>query len=803
MYTPRHAWILLECGRREAPGRSRKPNRKADGMAESEQRTLRAQVAGAKTQDVGSGGARVGHKILQSLGMREGEVLEVIGKRNTAVIALPPYPEDDGLDIVRLDGLQRVNADVGISDHVEVRRADLKPARRVTIAPAQKNLRLMGSGDALRRTLFRRPVVAGDVISTSVQRGAPSRATDGAGGGQDPEDIIRTFLQQSAYGLQEIRLRVVATNPRGVVQVVADTEIELLPEYVEAEAPSRADVTYDDIGGLGNTVEQVREMIELPLKHPELFQRLGIDPPKGVLLHGPPGTGKTLLAKAVANEADAQFYHIAGPEIMGRHYGESEQRLREIFQEAQQNAPSIIFIDEIDSIAPKREEVTGEVERRIVAQLLTLMDGLEQRLNVVVIGATNRVNAIDEALRRPGRFDREIVIGVPDTVGRREVLAIHTRGMPLSEDVDLDELARTTYGYVGADISALAREAAIDALRRYLPQIDLDKKEIPAEILDQLTVTRDDFLNAQRRVQPSAMREIMIQVPNVTWDDVGGLEDAKRALREGIELPLKHPDAFRRIGIRPAKGFLLYGPPGTGKTMLAKAVAREAEANFIATKSSDLLSKWYGESEQQVTRLFQRARQVAPTVIFIDEIDSLAPQRGGGLGEPAVTERVVNTILAEMDGLEELQGLVVIGATNRPTLLDPALLRPGRFDELVYVSVPEREGRLRILRIHTGEMPLAEDVDLETLADRTHGYTGADLEDLVRRAGLQAIREDLEMAEVPMRLFESALKETRASVTPEMEREYEELQEQLKRESPRGRQIGFTFGEQTAPRLAV
>ncbi len=772
-------------------------------MAESEQRTLRAQVAGAKTQDVGSGGARVGHKILQSLGMREGEVLEVIGKRNTAVIALPPYPEDDGLDIVRLDGLQRVNADVGISDHVEVRRADLKPARRVTIAPAQKNLRLMGSGDALRRTLFRRPVVAGDVISTSVQRGAPSRATDGAGGGQDPEDIIRTFLQQSAYGLQEIRLRVVATNPRGVVQVVADTEIELLPEYVEAEAPSRADVTYDDIGGLGNTVEQVREMIELPLKHPELFQRLGIDPPKGVLLHGPPGTGKTLLAKAVANEADAQFYHIAGPEIMGRHYGESEQRLREIFQEAQQNAPSIIFIDEIDSIAPKREEVTGEVERRIVAQLLTLMDGLEQRLNVVVIGATNRVNAIDEALRRPGRFDREIVIGVPDTVGRREVLAIHTRGMPLSEDVDLDELARTTYGYVGADISALAREAAIDALRRYLPQIDLDKKEIPAEILDQLTVTRDDFLNAQRRVQPSAMREIMIQVPNVTWDDVGGLEDAKRALREGIELPLKHPDAFRRIGIRPAKGFLLYGPPGTGKTMLAKAVAREAEANFIATKSSDLLSKWYGESEQQVTRLFQRARQVAPTVIFIDEIDSLAPQRGGGLGEPAVTERVVNTILAEMDGLEELQGLVVIGATNRPTLLDPALLRPGRFDELVYVSVPEREGRLRILRIHTGEMPLAEDVDLETLADRTHGYTGADLEDLVRRAGLQAIREDLEMAEVPMRLFESALKETRASVTPEMEREYEELQEQLKRESPRGRQIGFTFGEQTAPRLAV
>ncbi|HEV2146231.1 MAG TPA: CDC48 family AAA ATPase [Longimicrobiaceae bacterium] len=757
-------------------------------MAESERENVRAQVAGAKTQDVGTGGARIGHRILKELGIREGEIVEVMGKRSTAVIALPPYPEDDGLDIVRLDGLQRVNTDVSISDHVELRRADVKPARRVTIAPAQKNLRLMGSGDALRRTLFRRPLVAGDVISTSVQRGAPSRATDGS---QYPEDIIRSFLQQSAYGLQEIRLRVVATNPRGVVQVDTETEIELLPEYVEAEEPRRADVTYDDIGGLGDTIEQVREMIELPLKHPELFQRLGIDPPKGVLLHGPPGTGKTLLARAVANEADAQFFHIAGPEIMGRHYGESEQRLRDIFQEAQQNSPSIVFIDEIDSIAPKREEVTGEVERRIVAQLLTLMDGLEPRQNVVVIGATNRVNAIDEALRRPGRFDREIVIGVPDTAGRRDVLSIHTRGMPLAEDVNLDELARITYGYVGADISALAREAAIDALRRNLPNIDLDKKEIPADVLENLTVTRADFLNAQRRVQPSAMREIMIQVPNVTWDDVGGLEEAKRALREGVELPLLHPESFRRLGIRPAKGFLLYGPPGTGKTMLAKAVAREAEANFIAAKSSDLLSKWYGESEQQVSRLFQRARQVAPTVIFIDEIDSLAPQRGGGLGEPAVTERVVNTLLAEMDGLEELQGLVVIGATNRPTLLDPALLRPGRFDELVYVPVPEREGRLRILGIHTKDVPLGADVDLEALADRTRGYTGADLEDLVRRAGLQALRENLQTDEVPMRFFEAALKETRASVTPEMEEEYEELLDQLKRESPRGR-IGFT-----------
>ena len=749
---------------------------------------MRVQVAGAKHPDVGKGVARLGQRTFQALGIREGDSIEIVCKRSTAAIALPPYPEDEGLDIIRLDGLQRANADASIGDHVEVRRADAKPARRVTLAPAQKNIRLQGAGEALRRTFFQRPLVAGDVVSTSVYRNVPTRSTDSD---LFPEDVFRTLFQQSAYGLQEVRLRVISTTPRGVVQVSQDTEIELLPEYVEAETPRRGEVTYDDIGGLGDTLHQVREMIELPLKHPELFQRLGIDPPKGVLLHGSPGTGKTLIAKAVAAEADAQFFHIAGPEIMGRHYGESEQRLREVFQQAQQQSPSIVFIDEIDSIAPKREEVTGEVERRVVAQLLTLMDGLEARQNVVVIGATNRPNAIDEALRRPGRFDREVVVGVPDQTGRREVLAIHTRGMPLTPDVDLDEVARVTYGFVGADLSALAREAAIETLRRNLPNIDLSRGEIPTEFLESLIVSRDDFMRALKRVQPSAVREIMIQIPDVGWEDIGGLEEAKRALREGVELPLRHPDAFRRIGIRPAKGFLLYGPPGTGKTLLAKAVAREAEANFIATKSSDLLSKWYGESEQQVSRLFQRARQVAPTVIFIDEIDSLAPQRGGGLGEPAVTERVVNTILAEMDGLEEMQGIVVIGATNRPTLLDPALLRPGRFDELVYVHVPEREGRLHILRIHTGEMPLATDVELETLADRTHGYTGADLEDLVRRAGLQAIREDLEISEIPMRLFEVALRETRPSVTPEMEREYEDMQDSLKRESPRGRRIGF------------
>ncbi len=758
-------------------------------MAEREPKVVQLQVAGAPMQDVGKSIARINRDAAGRLGLRGGDIIEIKGKRTTAAIALPPYPEDEGLNVIRLDGLQRANAGAGMGDTVEVRRADVKPARRVVLAPAHPNLRLQGSGEALRKTLFQRPLVAGDVVSTSVYHRPPAAL---GGPGVMPEDIIRHFFeQQSAYGLQEIRLVVTSTAPRGIVQITGDTEIELLPQYVEPEQARPAGVTYDDLGGLGDTIDHVREMIELPLKHPELFQRLGITPPKGVLLHGPPGTGKTLLARAVANEADANFFHIAGPEIMGSHYGESEQRLREVFAQAQQQAPSIVFIDELDSIAPKREEVTGEVERRIVAQLLTLMDGLEPRQNVVVIGATNRVDAIDQALRRPGRFDREIAVGVPDQRGRREILGIHTRGMPLAEDVNLDELARITYGFVGADVSALCREAAIDTLRRNLPKINLNDREIPPEVLEQLRVTADDFRSALKRIQPSALREIMIQVPDVGWDDIGGLEEAKRALREGVELPLKHPEAFRRVGIRPAKGFLLYGPPGTGKTLLAKAVAREAEANFIATKSSDLLSKWYGESEQQVARLFQRARQVAPAVIFLDEIDSLAPQRGGGLGEPAVTERVVNTLLAEMDGLEQLQSVVVIGATNRPTLLDPALLRPGRFDELIYVTVPDREGRLKILRIHTAKMPLGGDVSLEALADRTEGYTGADLEDLTRRAGLEALRESIEIKDIPMRFFEAGLKETRASVTPELEREYEGIAADLKRESPRSRRFGF------------
>jgi transitional endoplasmic reticulum ATPase len=760
-------------------------------MADTENDARRLQVANARPDDSGRGLARLSKATMSQLGLIEGDVVEIVGRRTTPARAMLPYPEDEGLDILRLDGLQRANAGVGSGDFVEIRKSESRPAQRVVFAPAQQNLRLQGSGEALKRSFGMKPLTAGDIVATAGQQRVDR---------SDLPPELRQMLNAPAYALQEIRLTVVSTTPRGIVHIDASTEVELRPEYEEAKEARRADVTYDDIGGLGATIDQVREMVELPLRYPELFQRLGVDPPKGVLLHGPPGTGKTRLAKAVANESHAEFFHIAGPEIMGSAYGESERRLREVFEQAAKSAPSIIFIDEIDSIAPKRGQVTGEAEKRLVAQLLTLMDGLESRQNTVVIAATNRPEALDEALRRPGRFDREIIIGVPDERGRREILGIHTRGMPLGEHVDLDELARTTYGFVGADLAALTREAAIEAVRRIMPKLNLEEAAIPPEVLDELWVSREDFFEAIKRVQPSAMREVMVQKPNVRWDDIGGLDEARERLREGVELPLKDPDAFRRLGIRPAKGFLLYGPPGTGKTLLAKAVAREAEANFIATKSSDLLSKWYGESEQQIARLFARARQVAPTVIFFDELDSLVPARGGGLGEPQVTERVVNTILAELDGLEELQSVVVIGATNRPNLIDPALIRPGRFDELIYVTVPDLAGRRRILSIHTGAMPLAADVDLDSLAARTERFTGADLEDLVRRAGLFALRGSLKADQVTAANFEQALAETRASVTPEMEQEYEQMASRLKQDALALNPIGFVGPGMLTPR---
>lgn len=751
-------------------------------MDSSETNTLTLQVANARPEESGQGIARLPRSAFAALGIAEGAVIEIEGKRLTASRAVGPYPEDEGIEVIRLDGLQRANAGVGTGDQVSVRIGVPKPAQRVTMAPAQRNLTLQGSSQALQRTFFGRPLTAGDVVATNAQQRMPQ---------DNMPPQLRQMLNAPAYALQEIRLVVVSTTPKGIVYVDENTEIELLAEYTEPKESRRADVTYDDLGGMADTIDQLREMVELPLRHPELFQRLGVDPPRGVLLYGPPGTGKTRLARAVANESEAEFFLINGPEIMGSAYGESEKALRDIFEQAAQSAPSIVFIDEIDSIAPKRGNVSGEAEKRLVAQLLTLMDGLEPRSNLVVIAATNRPEAIDEALRRPGRFDREIVVGVPDERGRREILGIHARGMPLSPDVDLAELARTTYGFVGADISALAREAAIEAVRRIMPKIDLNSATIPAEVLDSLSVTRDDFVNALKRVQPSAMREVMVQVPNVRWSDIGGLDKAAERLREGVELPMKSPEAFRRLGIRPAKGFLLYGPPGTGKTLLAKAVARESEANFIAVKSSDLLSKWYGESEQQITRLFSRARQVAPCIIFIDELDALVPPRGSGVGEPQVTERVVNTLLAEMDGVEEMQSVVVIGATNRPNLIDPALLRPGRLDELVYVTVPDATGRRRILDIHVKGMPLSADVNLDSIAERTERFTGADLEDLVRRAGMVALRRSMDVTEVTAADFDEALKDTRATVTPAMEAEYEKIAGEIKQNAAAINPIGF------------
>ena len=705
-------------------------------------------VSEIRQHEAGRGRVRIDDIVMAKLGITPGDIVEIIGRRRTAAVAWPGYTEDRGRNIIRMDGWTRKNAGVSVGDKVVVRKADVKIANIVRLAPMSMTLTVDENFKAyIKKRLIERPLVEGDVVQIPVLG-------------------------------QTIPFIVVTTKPSDVVIVTEETQLFVLEKPVEVGRIPK--VTYEDIGDLEEAKQKIREMVELPLKHPELFKRLGIDPPKGILLYGPPGCGKTLLAKAVANETDAYFIAINGPEIMSKFYGESEQRLREIFEDAKEHSPAIIFIDEIDAIAPKREEVTGEVEKRVVAQLLALMDGLEARGDVIVIGATNRPNALDPALRRPGRFDREIEIGVPDKQGRFEILQVHTRNMPLADNVDLRRLAEITHGFVGADLAALCREAAMKALRRILAKIDLDKDEIPAEILEKLEVRMEDFMNAFREITPTALREIEVEVPNVRWSDIGGLEKVKQELREAVEWPLKYPDAFKRLGIDPPKGILLYGPPGCGKTLLAKAVATESEANFVSVKGPEIFSKWVGESERAIRELFRKARQVAPSVIFIDEIDAIAPMRGIGIGDSMVTERVVSQLLTEIDGLEKLEGVVVIGATNRPDILDPALLRPGRFDRVVYVPPPDKKARLEILKIHTRRMPLAEDVNLEDLADITEGFSGSDLEVLVREAGLLALREDISAKKVYKRHFEQALKKIKPSITPEMIRYYQAWSERSK-----------------------
>jgi transitional endoplasmic reticulum ATPase len=586
-------------------------------------------------------------------------------------------------------------------------------------------------------------------------------------------------------GISPIKFLIVSTTPSSIVKITENTEVSLNPKAVEITEENISEIYYEDIGGLNDEIKKIREMVEIPMKHPELFQRLGIEPPKGVLLHGPPGTGKTLLAKAVANESEANFILLNGPEIMSKFYGESEKKIRDIFEEAEKTAPTIIFIDEIDAIAPKREDVQGEVERRVVSQLLSMMDGLKSRGKVIVIGATNRVNSIDSALRRPGRFDREIEVGVPDKVGRLQILKIHTRGMPL-KNVKLEELASLTHGFVGADLEALTKEAAMNVLRKYLPQMKLEEEQIPREILEKLIIEQEDFRDALKVVRPSAMREVLVETPNIGWEDVGGLEEVKRELKEAVEWPMKYPDSFKRMGIRPSRGILLYGPPGTGKTLLAKAVAKESEANFIQVKGPSLLSMWVGKSEEGMRKIFERARQVAPCVIFFDEIDSLAGKRGVEMGTK-VTERVLNQMLAEMDGLEDLKDILVVGATNRPDMLDAALLRPGRFDKILLVGAADAKGRENILKIHTNKIPLGEskkaltakerETFLKKFAEKTEGYTGADLESLAREAAMLALRESLDLEFVSEKHFDEALKKVKPSITKSTLESYKKIEE--------------------------
>jgi transitional endoplasmic reticulum ATPase len=665
-------------------------------------------VIEAKSYDAGRGIARIDPKVAYDMGLQTGDTIGIEGTKRTAALVWPGYPEDNDSGLIRIDGTVRRNAGVSIDDKVKIRKIHTAPAEKILFSPTQ-SLKIQGGEAYLAHNLEGRVITRGDIVELNIMG---SRV-----------DLVIVSIKPATDS--------VIIGSRTVIEV-SDRPVKEMP-YIPR-------ISYEDIGGLGDEVRKVREMIELPLRHPELFERLGVDAPKGVLLHGPPGTGKTLLAKALSSETNANFLSISGPEIMSKFYGESEENLRDIFQQAEENAPSIILIDEIDSIAPKREEVTGEVERRIVAQLLAVMDGLKARGKVVVIGATNRPNAIDPALRRPGRFDREIEIGVPNRKARFEIMQIHTRGMPMSDDVKLDRIADLTHGFVGADLAALTREAAMNAIRRILPELDLEVQSISADILSKLVVTADDLTKALREMTPSSLREVFIESPNIHWTDIGGLLDAKQELKEAIEWPMKYPLLFKQTGAKPPKGILLYGPPGTGKTMLARAVATESEANFISVKGPEFMSKWVGESEKAIRETFRKAKQAAPCIIFFDEIDSIAQIRGSD-SDSRATDRIISQMLSEIDGLEELHNITVIAATNRPDIIDPALLRPGRIDRLIYIAPPDRNSRSEILKVHTANTPLDGDVDLDTLADDTEDFTGADLASVCNEAMIFAIRE--------------------------------------------------------------
>ena len=709
------------------------------------QNALSLKVLEAYTRDVGRGVARIDYDSMDTLSASTGDVIEVKGKRRTVAKCLPLYPSDEGKGIIRIDGLGRNNSGIAIGDTIAVRKIKAAAAEKIVVAPLEAippiDERYLA--DALESV----PLIKGDNVMVPYFGG---RLTFQVIGVTPAADAV-LVTQKTVFHIAEK-----GETLRGVPQV-----------------------TYEDIGGLTDEIKKVREMIELPLRHPEIFEKLGIEAPKGVLLYGPPGTGKTLLAKAVANESNAHFISISGPEIMSKFYGESEARLREIFKEAKEKSPSIIFIDEIDSIAPKREEVTGEVERRVVSQMLSLMDGLESRGKVIVISATNRPNAIDPALRRPGRFDREIEIKVPDKKGRNDIILIHTRNMPLTDDVDLTKISAVSHGYVGADLEYLCKEAAMKCLRRLLPELNMEEAKLPPETLDKLVVNKDDFSKALIEVTPSGMREVFIENPEVQWEDIGGLLDVKRELQEAVEWPMKYPKLYEQLGHKMPRGILLHGPSGTGKTLLAKAVATESEANFVSVRGPELLSKWVGESERGIREIFRRARQASPSVIFFDEIDSIAPVRGAG-GETAVTERVISQLLTELDGMENMHGVVVLAATNRADMIDTALLRPGRFDKIVQVPMPDKDSRKSILEINAKEIPTVTDpkdpdyVNLEKIAENTDGMSGADVAAISNTAVSLVIHEFLDAhpdvkevdksaseTKVTMKHFEEAMKKIR------------------------------------------